>query len=432
MKTITKTLLVSIACLIPVSLITCLSINWHHTQYISATGGAEVRQIIQTFGNLYHKQYKQYEITVESQGNAYGIEQLAKKNTNIANITINPYELVNSNSNLKNNWEFKKTFTLGWEGLVILYKLPNNLSKKAIDNFDIVINKDNICQLYAVFSGFNEWKDGEQNKNKDNWNNEWGSIFNYIPKESLEKFDPSDIEICKNTPITPYVRVGGNISATSSIVFSQLSGFKLNDGTNAFDNLTDNQKNAFACGQYGNDRNLYQTNKANANAWTIFCKNNIPGSMIYLTSSFLSIKDNQEEIKRNGYKIAKYKNDNDEISCLNYEKDFINIDNILKSNIYTSYKWINPINVVVDINDKKTIDFIQWIYNNKNYESTMLSNGLFPLHKSNNIQNNQYDQFKTMFYDYDFSSLNNITDYKLAKNEVNDHMSLYGAKAYEN
>lgn len=420
MKAISKTLLVSIACLVPASLITFLSINWQHTQYISATGGAEVRQIVQAFGNLYHKQFNQYEVTVESQGNTYGIEQLALKNINIANTTINPYDLVISNLNLKNNWEFKKTFTLGWEGLVILYKLPNNLSQSAINNFDIVINKNNIAQLYAIFSGFNEWKNGE-------WENKWGSIYNYIPAENLEYFNLNDIEICKNTFITPYVRSGGNISATSSIVFSQLSGF-----TDAYKNLTDNQKNAFACGQYGHDRNLYQTNKANAIAWTFFNTNDIPGSMIYLTTSFLSIKDNQEKIKKNGYKIAKYQNNDGVVSWLDYEKDFNSVNDILQSNIYTNYKWINPINVIIDINDKKTIKFIEWIYSCANYESTMLSNGLFPLHKFDNKQEKQYDQFNSMFYNCDFNSLEEVTDFKLAKNEINEHEFLYGAKAYEN
>lgn len=412
MKTSTKTILVSIACLVPTSLITCLSINWQHTLYISATGGAEVRQIVQSFGNAYHKQFKQYEITVESQGSIYGIEQLAKKNTNIANTTINPYDIVDDNWYLKNNWEFKKTFTLGWEGLVILYKLPNDLSQKAIDNFDIVINKDNISQLYAVFSGFNEWKNGK-------WNSEWGSIYYYLSQENKKQFNSNDVEICKNTPITPYVRVGGNTSAASSIVFSQLSGF-----VNAFENLTNNQKNAFICGQYGNDRNLYQTNKANANAWTIFNINNIPGSMTYLTTSFLSIKNNQEKIKENGYKIAKYQNDNGEITNLDYESDFENVDNILNSNIYTNYQWINPINVIVDVNDKKTIKFIKWIYDTKNsekYKSTILANGLYPL------QENQLD---TMFYGNDFDSIDEVTDFKLATNEAKDHMLLYGAKPY--
>jgi hypothetical protein len=36
--------------------------------------------------------------------------------------------------------------------------------------------------------------------------------------------------------------------------------------------------------------------------------------MIYLTTSFLSIKDNQEKIKKNGYKIAKYENNDGVVS----------------------------------------------------------------------------------------------------------------------
>jgi hypothetical protein len=37
-----------------------------------------------------------------------------------------------------------------------------------------------------------------------------------------------------------------------------------------------------------------------------------------------------------------------------------------------------------------------------------------------------------MFYNNDFNSLEEVTDFKLAKNEINEHEFLYGAKAYEN
>lgn len=361
-----KVLILPVICFLIVCLLFGLSINWSHTIYISSVGSNGVKPFIEAFSNQYYKTNHKYEVTVEGGGTIYAIDQISKKISNIGNSSINPYYDINANENFKKNWINKKTLTLGWEGLILLYKMPNGLSKEAQERFELVINQNNILNLYAIFSGFNGLK-GEKGETK--WNSEWGSFWPFLSKENQNYFSEKDAEICKNTQVVPYVRSGGNVGANSAIAFSLNSNL-----CDINQDLTQDQKNAFAGGQYGKDRLVYQTDESNAKTWNVFSQNNIPGSMVYLTTSFLSNKKNYEIIKKRGYKAVFY---NDcETNPIDYEK--FNWDDFVEK-ICNDYNWYRPINIFIDISDKKSIDFIKWIYSSNSFYDTMKKNGARPI-----------------------------------------------------
>jgi len=371
-----KPLLIGCACAIPVGLVVGLSVNWDHRQFISSVGSSGVKPFEEAFARDFATTNPKIDVQIESGGTTFAIEEVAKGLTNIGNASNNPYYTINKkNAGYRDQWKNKKTFTLGFEGLIIMYKMPDGLSKKAQEAFDIVINKDNILQLFAVFSGFNQLGGGEK------WKTQYGSIYNFMTADSIAAIEAlptgeKDIKLCKDTQITPFVRSGGNTAANSSIAFSYYS--HLAD----FDNMTQDQQNAFAGGQYGKDRNHYETEESNARAWEMFSNNDIPGSMVYLTTGFVKNKHNQEEILKHNYKIAGYL-DKEATKPVYFEKQG-DLDYICTKK---GYNWYRPINCMIDLDNQLSLNFIKAIYQNNSYKRIMSDNGAKPL---------TIDQFNSM------------------------------------
>lgn len=414
-----KPLLIGVACTIPVGLVVGLSVNWDHTQFISAVGSSGVKPFIENFGKMYHEAYSNYDVTVESGGTTFAIEQVAKGFTNLGNASNNPYFII-KDQGYSNEWKNKKTLTLGWEGLCLMYSLPDGLSKDAQEHFNIVITKDNILKLYGVFSCFHELEN-------EKWKEEYETLWYYAPSIVQETIkNPNDVKLLKQTKILPFVRSGGNTSANSSIAFTYYSNLA------DFDDMTDNQQKAFAGGQYGDDSAFVETDESNARAWQSFTTTDRPGSMVYLTTSFLTNADNREQIKELGYKLAGYQSTDGDLPVYLQEVKDLN-----KICVAHGYNWYRPINVMVDLDVQKSKDFIYWIYMNtldkvdvlefelsKQYKETVAKLGAKPL---------THDQFKSMLATsngslYDALFDKNGTDFKLEEmRQDSDFATVYGA-----
>lgn len=393
-----KPLLIGLACAVPVGLIVGLSVNWEHTKFISAVGSSGVKPFIESFGKKYHQVNDGIDVTVESGGTTFAVEQLADGFTNIGNASNNPYFTIQEEG-LQEKWTNKKTLTLGWEGLVLLYSLPKDLTPWAKSKFEIVINESNILQLYGVFSCIHELKEG----GKSAWNPEWENLWFYAP-DSVKQLitNVQDRNLLQSTKILPFVRSGGNTGANSSIAFSRYSNLK------NFDDMSIDQQKAFNGGQYGFDGAHMETDESNSRAWQSFVAKDQPGSMVYLTTSFLK-EDNLKLINDFGYKLAKYGANATSV-----------LDNAGKLNldvIDNQYNWFRPINIMVDINDDKTTSFVKWIYDCEEYKQTVNNNGAKQLSAS---------ELATMLVDSQlFSSA--TTDVQLAESREGIAKNVYGA-----
>ncbi|XQP55099.1 MAG: substrate-binding domain-containing protein [Mycoplasmoidaceae bacterium] len=339
-----KPILIGVACAVPVGLVVGLSVNWDHTQFISAVGSSGVKPFIEKFGKAYHEINSNIDVTVESGGTTFAVEQLAKGYTNLGNASNNPYLNIHDQG-YASQWENKKTLTLGWEGLCIMYSLPNGLSKEARQAFDIVISEENIQDLYSVFSCIHNvpsWQDGDD------------CMWRYMTAEAQASCNTRDEQICKATKILPFLRSGGNTGANSSIAFTRYSNLV------DFEDLPEVQQKAFDGGNYGNDNPHMETDESNSRAWQSFVNTNKPGSMVYLTTSFLAKENNIKQIKEHGYKLAKYQAKGSSTPII-FDLDHVN-DSLDQICVTGKYNWFRPINVMLDINLKKAKDFLWWIY----------------------------------------------------------------------
>lgn len=382
-----KPILIGCACLVPVGLVVGLSVNWNHTTFIAAAGSTGARGLVYGFGKEYTKEHNQIEINAESGGAATGIGNVANKLIDIGNSTSNPYYFVNELLDVHDKWANMKTVTLAWECIALIYKMPAGLSDNAIEHFDISINEQNINYLYAVFSGFNELKN-------DSWEAIDGTYWSFLTDEAKTEIskNESDKTICQTSQIIPYVKSGGDRSAGSCIAFSELS--------NLGADMTDRQHNAFLGGQYGHDRNYYETEESNAQSWKMFASNDFPCQMMYVTTSFLN-ESNMKLINDAGYKIAKYKG---------HEYDL--------HNFRSGYNWIRPINSSFDLNNNLAHDFMKWIFYrdgeelSEEYKNFVLSHYMMPLDEN---------QFQTMIVGDSFE----VTDFDLAESWLDE---IYGAR----
>lgn len=344
MKKVTKISCISLCFLCPLTLVTAFATNWNKQTSISCVGSSGVKPFVELISQNYSNQ--PLDIAVEAGGSGFGIDELIRDHCNIGTTSTNPYQLLQNNKEALDIWKQKriKTITIGWEAICLVYKLPNYLSLQAQKKFEVSITEENVNKLFAIFSGFKE-------KNEPIWN--W---LDFIPKECQESFSNDDKSILANSTIIPYVRSGGNTTSGTAMAFcheTHFSNFK-------FDSLPEKQKQAFEAGQYGNDIEIYQTDEANSRSWDMFCKNNIPGSMLYLSSGF--VETNKKLIENYGYKIAKYNG----------------IEYSIENARDHKYKWFRPINCSFPLANEKIKTFLQdtldnWVTNNELF----IKNGAF-------------------------------------------------------
>ena len=432
-----KPLLIGCACALPIGLVVGLSVNWEHRQFISSLGSSGVKPFVEAFAKTYHNAHTNTDVIVEAGGSNYAIEQLSKGLTNIGNNSNNPWYVVNRDG-YKDKWDNKKTFTLGYEGVVMMYNLPSGIENK--DAFKLAINENNILDLYAVFSGFNEsWMvDNEGNRTVYKWTKdeakEKASMYHYLTKESKDKLSDNDLQKAKDTAIIPYVRSGGNTNANSSIAFTYYSNLfeKFDDFETS---VTPNQLNAFTGGQYGRDRYCHETEEANARAYELFHKDNLPGAMTFLTSGFIIPEGNQKMIKKAGYKFAGYKpRGTNQIFKLETKQD---LDKLCLHQ--GGYNWFRPINCMIDLNNKKSKDFVYWIYFGSEktpkdfcpeYKTTMRNNGAKELNTQQFIS--MLDLDAAFFNDKMFGAkTSDLEIEKIRKKSSEENAKIYGALQWD-
>lgn len=386
-----KPILISLAIAAPVALVVGLSVNWDNTKNISCIGSGGVKPFIEAFGNKYREQNSHFDVTVESGGSTFGIQQVAQKLCNIGDASKNPYNDAQKYLDTWTNNHFK-TVTIAWEGLSIMYIMPEGLSQDAKNNFDLYVGQDNINDLYTAFSGFNENAEGKT------FDLESTSYYHFLTPNAKSHMDNHDLEICKNTQIVPFNRSGGCTAANASLSFYEESHFDKN--------LTVRQQQAFMGGQYGPDRLIYQTDESNSKSWDLFHKSNKPGSMIYFTSSFSENPATRELIAKEypNYRYMSYQ-----------AKGKTNITKYNFDTIANGYEWYRPINCMFSLDDKDTFDFVNWIFFQSKYDQIMTSNGAKPLN-STQIESMQIAKDKTW-----------VNDIELANSRPEPYKKLYGA-----
>ena len=309
-----------------VGFVCAFAVPWSHSTIISCVGSSGVKPFVEEYAKTYSKT-NNVDINVDAGGSGFGISQIANNFTNIGCASKNPFEAVKDT--YRQNWISNKikTVTIGWEGICIVYIPPKGISNDINLNKVLTLNENDITNLYRTFSGF---KDG-------------------LPTEKplLSLFLNPECEISENDrfkfehqEVIPYARSGGSLTSGTAASFFEGSHFK-----NYSEGLTEAQKTAFVNGNYGKDFRLYDTDEANSRAWSVFNKNNIPGSMVYLSSSF--VQKNYDLIKSSNCGILAYNN------C-EYNVEDINIH----------YNFFRPLNLMLSINSNiQTQKFIQDVIN---------------------------------------------------------------------
>ena len=309
-----------------VGFVCAFAVPWSHSTIISCVGSSGVKPFVEEYAKTYSKT-NNVDINVDAGGSGFGISQIANNFTNIGCASKNPFEAVKDT--YRQNWISNKikTVTIGWEGICIVYIPPKGISNDINLNKVLTLNENDITNLYRTFSGF---KDG-------------------LPTEKplLSLFLNPECEISENDrfkfehqEVIPYARSGGSLTSGTAASFFEGSHFN-----NYSEGLTEAQKTAFVNGNYGKDFRLYDTDEANSRAWSVFNKNNIPGSMVYLSSSF--VQKNYDLIKSSNCGILAYNN------C-EYNVEDINI----------RYNFFRPLNLMLSINSNiQTQKFIQDVIN---------------------------------------------------------------------
>ena len=309
-----------------VGFVCSFAVPWSHLTIISCVGSSGVKPFVEEYAKTYSKT-NNVDINVDAGGSGFGISQIANNFTNIGCASKNPFEAVKDT--YRQNWISNKikTVTIGWEGICIVYIPPEGISNDINLNQVLTLDEDDITDLYRTFSGF---KDGLPTEKPHL------SLF-LNPEYQISENDKVKFE---HQEVIPYARSGGSLTSGTAASFFEGSHFD-----NYSEGLTEAQKTAFVNGNYGKDFRLYDTDEANSRAWSVFNKNNIPGSMVYLSSSF--VQKNYDLIKSSNCGILAYNN---------YE---YNVEDI---NIH--YNFFRPLNLMLSINSNiQTQKFIQDVIN---------------------------------------------------------------------
>ena len=357
-KWIKKSLYV-IFTLVLIGFICIFVIPFNSVKTISCVGSSGVKPFVEEYVKN-HLDNRKIDVNVDTGGSGFGISQVANKYANIGTASKNPFDTVKES--YKSNWiENKiKTITIGWEGICVVYIPPKGISDNLNLNSILNLSYANIANLYRTFSGYN-----------DGLNDTKPYLSLFLDLENNVNLSPTDIQLFKNQVIIPYARSGGNLTSGTAASFFECCHFD-----NFLNELEQWQIEAFKNGNYGNDFKLYDTDEANSRAWSIFNSNNIPGSMIYLSASF--VQQNYDLIKSNKYGIMSYNN-------IEY-----NVDKIANG-----YNFFRPINLLLSTDN--SIEIKKLINDIVSYS---LNTGFLDL----GAQKINEEQYKSMFKDPNIDS----------------------------
>ena len=339
-------------------LIGCFA-NWKNPKWIFIAGSSTMQPLLTEISKNYHSNV---EVSTNSGGSSYGISSVLNNTKNIGTVSKSPEKTAVTNGKFNQNWinDKIKTITIGKDPIGIIYKSDS----------DLVIDKNNINNLYKAFCGYEQI----------NFSSLDGSASNL------------------NKKIVPFARTGGAKESGTSEAFLYDSNLDPNLDLTVKSPTTMTIKEVLSSGQYG--KNTFETNESSLETWQAIKSYSGEGvPMTYLSGGF--IKTNYDEITKSGFKIAKYQtNDN---SLLNGDS------------FNQKYNWFRPLNLVTKTTaDIQTKMFIQWIVGNMLFIDSQLINTY------NNIgfMYLNYQQLRTMCF-----GNNNVID------KINSNINKY--KSYD-
>ncbi|MEJ3586870.1 PstS family phosphate ABC transporter substrate-binding protein [Ureaplasma urealyticum] len=317
--------------------IAAISIDYKQIPIVYANGSSSVLPLIQALSEKHHKQ----DIISNAGGSSLGIIEAVEQRTNIGVSSRSPnidfeQQSVEKSHVVYDKWKQNqlKTYTIAWDGIGIIYKLNKT-------NHELVLTKDNIIKLFKAFTG-----------------NEQVSYYDLDPQ--LPK-----------TPILAYSRTGGaNASGTAEAFLTSNPLISKKEFKKKYHDIY----KVIEAGTYG--KLIRSTEESNTQAWTNISKDNVDGSITYLSTGF--ILKNYDQIIAKGYKIAYLQNKD----LKNYLPFEINENKQEIVNVAKTYGWYRPFNLVFSLNMqgiKNTKEFVWWLLTNKKVEKIIQESGFIPL-----------------------------------------------------
>ena len=337
-KRIVKIAGYSFLAIAPIGVITGFAKAWNAPESINIAGSSAVQPLMTALGN----DYKNADITTQAGGSSEGMKVAATLEKDLGNASKNTYGSVQkatiaNNSYDKNTWRDNgiKTVTFAWDGLAIVYKPVNSKS-------NLIINKTNIYDIYALFSG----------------------IKTYTLQDLLKNGEP-------NIVMTSYARTGGANASGTATSFLDQSSLATNEGWKTWGEQNglnpEDVKTALSTGKYLGS-NVVNTNESNVESWNRVSSDDKVGSIIYLSLGF--VEKNLSVIQSKGFKVAQMEIEDKKLTKKVVDASIENVSN-------GSYLWSSPLNTMISTlySNQATKDFLWWILTDNRAKELIKNSG---------------------------------------------------------
>lgn len=331
-KRIVKIASYSFLVIAPIGVIAGFAKAWNAPESINIAGSSAVQPLMTALGN----DYKNADVTIQAGGSNEGMKVAATLEKDLGNASKNTYSSVQKATIANNSYDREvwknngiKTVTFAWDGLAVVYK-PSN------PNSNLIINKTNIYDIYALFSG----------------------IKTYTLSDLLNKNDSNNEP---NIIMTPYARTGGASASGTATSFLEESSLTTEEGWQEWgekNQLDPTQvKRALSTGRYLGSH-VVNTNESNVESWNRVSSDNRVGSIVYLSLGF--VEKNLSVIQSRGFRIAKMEVEQKE----NGKQNKTEIVDATIANVSNgTYLWSSPLNTMISTvhATQATKDFLWWI-----------------------------------------------------------------------
>ena len=337
-KRIVKIAGYSFLAIAPIGVIAGFAKAWNAPESINIAGSSAVQPLMTALGN----DYKNADVTTQAGGSSEGMKVAATLEKDLGNASKNTYGSVQkatiaNNSYDKNTWRDNgiKTVTFAWDGLAIVYK-PVNF------NSNLIINKTNIYDIYALFSG----------------------IKTYTLQDLLKNGEP-------NIVMTSYARTGGANASGTATSFLDESSLTTNEGWKTWGEQNglnpEDVKRALSTGKYLGSH-VVNTNESNVESWNRVSSDDKVGSIIYLSLGF--VEKNLSVIQSKGFKVAQMEVEDKKLTKKIVDASIENVSN-------GSYLWSSPLNTMISTlySNQATKDFLWWILTDNHAKELIKNSG---------------------------------------------------------
>lgn len=337
-KRIVKIAGYSFLAIAPIGVIAGFAKAWNAPESINIAGSSAVQPLMTALGN----DYKNADVTIQAGGSSEGMKVAATLEKDLGNASKNTYGSVQkatiaNNSYDKNTWRDNgiKTVTFAWDGLAIVYKPANS-------NSNLIINKANIYDIYALFSG----------------------IKTYTLQDFLKNGEP-------NIVMTSYARTGGANASGTATSFLDQSSLATNEGWKTWGEKnglnSEDVKRALSTGKYLGSH-VVNTNESNVESWNRVSSDDKVGSIIYLSLGF--VEKNLSVIQSKGFKVAQMEVEDKKLTKKAVDASIENVSN-------GSYLWSSPLNTIISTlySNQATKDFLWWILTDNRAKELIKNSG---------------------------------------------------------